>query len=341
MKTTAAIGGGAVAVPAPKAPATETVPAVPAPTAAGNCPACNASDFESVLRTGDQQTTRTLIACRRCSLLRFVGPASPVRPGTFLDGIHFHHRGEGLAGRWYRWLLRAGLRSKIGFVAAGLADPDCDGIVLDLSGDDGTAALAMERRDARVLAASAQEVHSRKAFHEQGVFAVTADTAALPLSAPMFDFVTRLRGFAHDEDPVAWLESAKQVLKPGGRVIAQVHDSGSWAFLFAGSHWTGLEGACASYAFRSADLEVLLDFCGYRIVRKSHFFPFLNAAAWVSSLFPGMDPQARRVSTSSRRRATLGLDLLYSLLLLLFLPLAFVESICDAGTVLMVEAEPK
>jgi SAM-dependent methyltransferase len=282
-----------------------------------------------------------LIACRRCSLLRFVGAASPVRPATFLDGIHFHHLGDGLAGRWYRLLLRAGLRSKAGFVGKSLGQPGCNGIVLDLSGDDGTTARAMEQWDARVLAVSSQEDHSRKAFHEQGVFAVTADAAAPPLRAPLFDLVTRLRGFAHDEDPVAWLETAKVVLKPGGRVIAQAHDSASWAFLFAGSHWTGLEGACASYAFRSADLEVLLDFCGYRIVRRSHFFPFLNAAAWVSSLFPGLDPQSRRVSTPSGNRAMLGLDLLYSLLLLAFMPLAFVESICDAGTVLMVEAEPK
>ncbi|MDZ7638340.1 MAG: methyltransferase domain-containing protein [Bryobacterales bacterium] len=310
---------------------------------AGTCPACNSPDFESILRTGDRGESRTLIACGRCSLLRFLGGSTASRAATYQDALHYSAAGRCLADRLFRFLRRVGLQTKLRFVGSALFRKGSDGVVLDCSGGDGSVARALEREDARSLAVLRSCGEAIESLHRQGIHAVVADPADPPIRVPMFDVVCRLRGFAHDEDPVMWLQSSRKLLRPGGRIVIQAFDSASWAFLITGSQWAALEGTCARYAFRAVDLEVLLDFSGYRIRRRTHFFPLLNASVWVSSLFPSLDPQRRREKAENRptETLTLALDLVYAALLAAAIPLALVESVCHAGSVLMVEAEPK
>lgn len=336
-KVSVAIGGQAVvAAPRLGVPAESTLDA-----SAGMCPACNSADFESILRTGGIGAPRTLISCSRCSLLRILGHSAHARPSTFMDALHFSRTRTASVDRFYRFLLAQARRPKLQFLAKALFREDSSGVVLDCGGGDGTIARALEKRDARALSVVESQSEAIHAYHRQGVHAVVADPADPPLRTPVFDVVCRLRGLAHDEDPVSWLQAARRFLKPGGRAVIQTFDSASWAFLITGSQWAGLEGTCARYAFRALDLEVLLDFAGFRITRRTHFFPLLNASVWVSSLLPRLDPEARRSLPQPRTWQTFPLDLLYGVLVLIALPVGLVESVCHAGSVLMVEAEPK
>src|SRR5258708_26242272 len=43
------------------------------------------------------------------------------------------------------------------------------------------------------------------------------------------------------------------------------------------------------------DLESLLDYCGFQVVRRKHFSLRDNPAGFASSIAPGLDPMARRV----------------------------------------------
>lgn len=336
-KVSAALGAHAAAAVPRRGMHSEAV----SDASAGTCPACNAADFESILRTGGIGAPRTLIACSRCSLLRILGSPTCTNALTLADALHFSGPRGTPADRFYRFMLARALRPKLQFLSKALLRKGSSGVVLDCGGGDGTVARALEARDARSLSVVGNLGEAIHAYHRQGVPVVVADPSDPPLRVSMFDAVCRLRGLAHDEDPVSWLQSARRLLKPGGRVVTQTFDSGSWAFLITGSQWAGLEGQCARYAFRAVDLEVLLDFSGFQIARRTHFFPLLNASVWVSSLFPGMDPQARRAPNRERSWRMFPLDLLYAFLVLLALPVGLIESVCHTGSVLMVEAEPK
>ncbi|MCZ2155412.1 MAG: class I SAM-dependent methyltransferase [Bryobacterales bacterium] len=305
------------------------------------CPACNSSSFETVLRTGEEPAPRTLVACSRCSLLRILGNTSRCRTRTFADAVHFALPAGTLIDSLFAGLLRAALRPKLRFLSQAVMRTAPGETVLDCGDDDGTVARAIESFGARSLAVVRNAESLSGADCRDSARVVAADPADPPLRASTFGTICRLRGFAHDGDPVHWLQSARELLAPGGRLVIQTFDSGSWAFLVTGSHWAGLEGDCASYAFRAADLEVLLEACGYQTTRRSHFFPLLNASIWVSSLFPCLDPDRRRAGSSPSTWRTFVLDGVYALALVLFLPIALMESVCQTGSILMVEAEPK
>lgn len=307
---------------------------------AGACPACGSEDFESILRAGDAKSSRSLIACSRCNLLRFIGPASSTQPASFADSVHFSIPRGRLTQRLLGFFRTRGLHSKLQFLANSLFREGSDGYVLDCDGGDGTVAKLLEDRNARPLLVSRDPMEALHALHQHGVFAVAGDPSAPPIRKAMFDNVCRLRGFAHEEDPVKWLHSARTLLRPGGRIVMQSFDSASWAFLICGSQWAGLEASCSRYSFRAVDLEVMLDYCGFRITRRSHFFPVLNASIWVSSLLPGLDPETCVARSAGPCRSALS-EFAYCLMLLVALPLGIVESFCHSGSVLMLEAEPK
>lgn len=336
-KASVAIGGSVVAAKPRPGVQAEASLAVPA----GTCPACNSADFESILRTGAAGIPRTLISCSRCGLLRILGRPTQTRACTLVDALHFSGPGTAPTDRFYRFLLSRALRSKLRFLGQTLFRNGSGGVVLNCDGGDGTIGRILEKDDARSISIVRDQRDAIHAFHRQGVHAVTADPADPPIRTPIFDVVCRFRGLAHDEDPLSWLQSTRRLMAPGGRLVIQAFDSGSWAFLITGSQWAGLEGDCARYAFRAVDLEVLLDFSGYRIARRTYFFPLLNASIWVSSLMPRLDPQARRAVPQPRSWRTFSFDLLYALILVLALPAALIESVCHAGSILMVEAEPK
>lgn len=336
MKHTATMDARALAI----ASARDTGIATLEGPLAGVCPACGSEDFESILRAGDAKSLRSLIACSRCNLLRFIGPASSTQPGTFADSVHFSIPRDRLAQRLLAFFRTRGLRSKMQFLASSLFREGSDGYLLDCDGGDGTVARALEDQNARPLLVSRDPIEAVRALHRQGVYAVAGDPSVPPIRKAMFDNVCRLRGFAHEADPVKWLHSARALLRPGGRIVMQCFDSSSWAFLICGSQWTGLEASCSRYSFRAVDLEVMLDYCGFRITRRSHFFPVLNASIWVSSLFPGLDPEGCAARSAGPCRSALN-ELAYCLMLLAALPLGIVESFCHSGSVLMLEAEPK
>ncbi len=336
-KASATIGRGRVA----SAPDSENRTGATSKAHQGTCPACNSAEFESVLSTGGGSTPRTLIACGRCSLLRILGSTSQCRALTFADAVHFLIPDKTPFDSLCGVLLQRALRSKLRFLSQAALRKESKSVVLDCGGGDGTVAQSLEAFDARSLAVVQDPAGLPCSDHRQGVRTVTADPADPPVRASIFDTVCRLRGLAHDEDPVHWLQCARRLLKPGGNLVVQTFDSGSWAFLVTGSHWAGLEGDCASYAFRAADLDVLLDSCGYQVTRRSHFFPLLNASIWASSLFPRLDPYRRRTGAAPSTWRTLALDGVYTALLALLSPVALMDSVCRTGSVVMLEAKLK
>lgn len=303
------------------------------------CPACGSPAFHSLLSAPTAEGSRALVSCSRCGLLRFLGePASSSRR-RFIDLILRRCPSLPAPGRFLHFLGRAALSGPLRFLLNQDWKRRQPGLVLHASAVDGELAREFQRHQVHSILLSPSLPDAACAFHRHGVAAAVADPLEAPIRHRVLDAVVRLRGLAAEADPATWLCSASRQIRPGGRVYLQIYDCSSWAFLLCGSHWVGLEADNARYAYRAEDLEVLLDLCGMRIVRRSHYFPFWNALVWAASLAPSLDalPGNQNSSASPFTPRTIAC----LALALLLLPLAFVESLCHAGSVLMVEAELK
>jgi SAM-dependent methyltransferase len=180
------------------------------------------------------------------------------------------------------------------------------------------------------------------AWRVNGVPAVCASLSKPPLPANSCAAVTMFHVLEHLYDPVAYLESARELLRPEGRLIVQVPNAACWQFLLFGDSWSGIDVPRHLINYRAADLEILLDRCGFDIVRTKHFSLRDNPAGLATTLAPSLDPMARtirRLQESSGQK--LLRDLAYLALVVLALPFTVVEAACRSGSTIMIEARKK
>ena len=163
-----------------------------------------------------------------------------------------------------------------------------------------------------------------------------------PLRESSFAAITMFHLLEHLYDPASYLDAAHRLLRPEGRLIVQVPNAASWQFLLFGEAWNGLDVPRHLFDFRDTDLEVLLDACGFEVLRKKYFSVRDNPAGLATTLAPGLDPMARRVrGVEESPGGRLLRDLVYGLLVLAALPLTIVEAACRAGSTVMVEARKR
>jgi len=94
--------------------------------------------------------------------------------------------------------------------------------------------------------------------------------------------------------------------------------------------------------FRLADVDSLLDSCGFEVLRHKHFSLRDNPAGLATSLAPTLDPMARRMRhIPETPRQRLMKDLVYMALVMASIPFTLVEAACRAGSTIMVEARKK
>jgi hypothetical protein len=143
----------------------------------------------------------------------------------------------------------------------------------------------------------------------------------------------------HLHDPRPYLEQAHRLLDRGGRLIVQTPNAASWQARLLGAAWNGLDVPRHLFDFRAADLERLLEGCGFRVLRRKHFSLRDNPAGLASSLLPWLDPMARRI----RRRPEgsterIAKDAVYFGVTLAAVPFAALEAAFGAGSSVMMEA---
>lgn len=328
-RTTAATS----ARPAPAAVATAEPEAYDAGSSV--CPACGSPAYASVLTADTQNGGRLLVSCSRCGLLRFLTEAPHGETGGFPDFLFRQSPRGGFLHGVLEWLRRDAARSLIRFVLQGFAPDKLAGPALLSGGADGFLCRELQNRKVHCLAIASSLHDAQRCFHREGVDTVLCSPSEAPVKLGSLQWLLRAQGFSAESDPAHWLTHAARRLQPGGRMFLQVFDCSSWGFLVCGSNWVGLEPQSARFAYRAEDLEVLLELCGMRVVRRSHYFPLMNALVWASSLFPKLDASRTQSETPQSPLRVL----LYMMAVLLVSPLAFLESLCHAGSVLMLEAE--
>ncbi len=124
--------------------------------------------------------------------------------------------------------------------------------------------------------------------------------------------------------------------------MIQVPNASCWQFLFFGDKWNGIDVPRHLFNYRQRDLENLLDFCGFEVMRRKHFSLRDNPAGMATSIAPELDPMARRVR-QVREHPVMRLlkDAVYFGLTLASIPFTIIEAACGCGSTIMVEARKK
>lgn len=180
------------------------------------------------------------------------------------------------------------------------------------------------------------------AWKTNGVPAVCGALPRAPFRPGSFGLITMYHVLEHLYDPVTYLEAARDLLAPGGRLIVQVPNAACWQFLLLGERWNGLDIPRHLIHFKERDLVNLLEHCGYEVLRTKQFSLRDNPAGLATSLAPALDPMSRRVRRVPESPAVkLVKDGCYLLLTLASIPLAWLEAAFGAGATIMIEARPQ
>ena len=311
------------------------------------CPLCGRSETRTLFQAMDRlyRTTEQIfqvVECAGCGLIR-------LDPWPTLDELRRYYPDEywfaphaDAASRLEETYRRFVLRDHLRFVLRAAEDGPEKGLLLDVGCGGGLLLRLLQERGLRVAGLETSEAAAAAAWEHNRVRVLCADLAQAPLAPGSCSVLTMFHVVEHLPDAVSYLESARQLLAPDGRLIIQVPNASSWQFLLFGSSWNGVDVPRHLVNYRERDLERLLEKCGFEIVRRKHFSLRDNPAGVVSSLAPGLDPMARRVRRARESAAgKLAKDLLYFALVVAALPFTLLEAACGAGSTIMVEARKK
>jgi SAM-dependent methyltransferase len=247
------------------------------------------------------------------------------------------------ADRLEQWYRRMVMRDHLHFVERALRESEEQGPVLDVGCGGGLFLQMLAERGAKqVVGLDFSLDAAAVAWKRSGVPAVCSSLARAPFAPGSCAAVTMFHVLEHLYDPAAYLDAARELLRPDGRLIVQVPNAACWQFLLFGERWNGVDVPRHIINFRRSDLDTLLESCGFEVLRHKHFSLRDNPAGMATSLAPGLDPMARRLRhLKETPRERLWKDLMYVALAAASLPFTWFEAACRAGSTIMVEARKK
>ena len=288
-----------------------------------------------------------MVECRGCRLIRLDPWPAPEELHRYYPSSYYYSGegdpGAGLSLAYRRFVLRDHLR----FVERALRDCGEQGVVLDVGCGGGLFLQMLEERGtggvSRPIAGLDFSLDAaRLAWKHSGVPVVCASLTQAPFAAESCAAVTMFHVLEHLYDPAAYLESAHRLLRPEGRLIAQVPNAASWQFLLLGARWSGVDVPRHLIDFRARDLDVLLDACGFEVLRHKYFSLRDNPAGLATSLATSLNPMTRYVQgVPEKPWEHLAKDLAYAAITAACLPFTLLEAACRAGSTVMVEARKK
>jgi len=308
------------------------------------CLLCGSPSATALYRATDRlyRTTQrifTVVRCGECGLMRLDPLPEPAELVQYYPENYWFAPDPTSAARLEEAYRRLVLRDHARFVGRALRESGVRGPLLDVGCGGGLFLGMMRERGRSVVGLDNSAAAARIAWSRQHVPAVCGDLEHAPLEAGAFAAITMFHVLEHVRDPRAYLSSAHRLLKPGGRLIAQTPDAACWQFRLLGRAWTGLDVPRHLFDFRASDLALLIESCGFQVLRRKHFSWRDNPAGMSSSVAPGLDPMARRtrrVPESSAARIVK--DLAHFALAVCALPFTLAEAAAGAGSTIMIEA---
>ena len=313
------------------------------------CPVClSANTSASVLSARDrffEATTRTfsLSACVGCHCL-FIDPLPHEKDlATFYPQHYWSNAVPGVLKSCERVYRRLILRDHVASItraaSAVIAEDERPLRLLDVGCGSGMLLGLLKQRGFEVLGFDSSESAKEIASTQSKVKVVTGEhVSAAGFATGAFDLVTLFHVIEHTPEPRNILAEVRRILQPNGRILVQVPDIESWQARLCGSRWYGLDVPRHVINYSARSIERLVLDCGFRVRRTRHFNLRDNAAAFASSLCPGLDPASRRIRQESSLVAW-AKHLAYVGVVIAGYPLILAESLCGAGGTVMLEAE--
>ncbi len=295
---------------------------------------------DRLFRTTDREFL--IVECARCRLVRLYPQPTPLELKEYYPDGFWCATGTEQTDFLLESYWRLVQWDHVRFVKQALEHAGEAGAILDV-GCGGGLLLKSLRSTGRPMAGLDFSLDAATvAWGTNRVPAVCAKLSQAPFRPESCALITMLNVLEHLYDPVSYLESAREILKPDGRLVVQVPNAACWQFLFFGEAWSGVGVPRHVILFKDRDLFALLDHCGFEIVRKKYFSLRDNPAGFASSLAVSLDPVARRLrKVKETPRVKLLKDLLHFGLTLVALPFTLLEAACHAGSTILVEARRK
>jgi SAM-dependent methyltransferase len=283
-----------------------------------------------------------LIECAECRLLRLHPQPEPCNLHRYYPAAYYYQPGADTADRLAEAWRRFVLRDHINFVRRALDSAPSSGAVLDVGCGGGLFLRELALPPGRAVGLDFSLSAASVAWNSNGVPTVCGSLSRTPFADRSCAAITMFHVLEHLYDPVSYIENARRLLRPDGRLVIQVPNAACWQFLIFGERWNGLDIPRHLIDFRAEDLISLLEYCGFEVLRKKYFSLRDNPAGFASSLAPGLDPMGRRVRHPDELpRPKLLRDLLYFALTLAAIPFTMLEAACRSGSTIMIEARPK
>ena len=313
-----------------------------------SCPACGAVEYRVLLVAQDRRYRTTpkrfqVVECDGCRLIRMDPKPLPAELREYYPVAVSSSAGKAPELSVQALVERLGFRSQLRFVERALRESGETGLVLDVGCGDGRFLGLLKGRGVEHLAGLDFSLGAAaEAWRLQRVPVACGTLSRAPFAPGSCAAITMFHVLQHLYDPTAFLDSARELLAPEGRLIVQVPNAACWQFLIFGSHWSGLDIPRQLILFKAADIESLLAESGFEVLRRAHFSLRDNPATLVSSVFPGLDPTARRLrgvpETNLKR---FWKDAAYYTLFAVGVPFTIFEASCHAGSTVMLEARKK
>lgn len=306
-----------------------------------SCFLCGSEKFAELHRGTDRLYRTTdcvfsVVQCNGCGLARLHPQPAPDELHRFYPQQYWFDSKPTLAGRLEELYRKLMLRDHTGFARRALGGGTR---ILDIGCGGGLFLRELRRPGDRVFGLDVSVQAAAVAWRRNQVPVAVGDINHAVYPAASWDLVTMYHVLEHVPNPRSFLNAARELLAPNGKLVVQVPNIDCWQYRILGSRWSGLDIPRHLTDFRLSDMRRLLCGCGFDIVRVKHFSWRDNPAGFATSVAPDLEPVARGVRClDGGPIAKLGKDLLYLGLTVLSLPLAATEAAFGHGSSVMIEA---
>ncbi len=304
------------------------------------CPACASESFSELFAGSDRVLRKrsskfVALECADCGLIRL----EPGPSDAELRYLHPDHSWESVPayqGLYADFIRHIAVRSDIRFIESCLRPP---GPVLEFTLPGGSIAEALAKRGASVVAGHSSGRILSSLVRKEGISAARFGLPDPCFLAGSFSAITAFHVLEHLGKPTTALLALRDLLAEGGRLVLKIPNADSWQGLLLGNAWNGFDIPRHPFGFGAAEIESLLEHCGYRMLRCKHFSLVSDATGLATSLCPWLDPTLRRIRAGRESKLIAAWkDTAYIALAAAAWPLTMLEAASGGGASLLIEA---